>query len=106
MLRVRDVLDARPGISEKRMFGGICFFANGNMIGGVSGKDVLILRVGPEAYEACLADEHAGPMQFTKRPMRGFVEVDPPGYEDDAGLEAWVARGLAYAESLPAKGEK
>lgn len=88
------------------MFGGSCFYANGNMIGGVTGKEELVVRVGPDKYEACIEEPHARPMDFTRRPMRGYVYVDPPGYDSRAELSAWLNKGIAYARSLPPKEAK
>ncbi|MBM4381947.1 MAG: TfoX/Sxy family protein [Deltaproteobacteria bacterium] len=94
--RIREVVDDDPRISEKRMFGGVAFMANGNMAVGII-RDELMVRVGPEAYDAAIALPHARPMDFTGRPMRGFVQVAPAGFEDDADLRAWIARGVAFA---------
>jgi TfoX/Sxy family transcriptional regulator of competence genes len=106
-IRIRELLHRRKGITEKRMFGGVCFLADGNMIGGTLRAGALLLRVGPDAQEACLALEHVGPMTFsgtfTGRPMKNFVQVDAPALEADADLKAWLERGLAYARSLPPK---
>ncbi len=89
------------------MFGGNCFSANGNMIGGVTGNDELMVRVGPDIYETVLQQEaNARPMDFTDRPLRGFVFVDPDGCDTDAKLRAWLDRGLKHARSLPPKKKK
>jgi TfoX/Sxy family transcriptional regulator of competence genes len=103
VLRIRQILARKRGITEKRMFGGLCFFAGGNMIGGPTGEDELVVRVGPDKYEECLAEEHARPMDFTSRPMRGFVYVDARGITDNNALRRWLEKGLAYARSLPLK---
>jgi len=66
-------------------------------------RDELMVRVGAEAHDAAVARPHARPMDFTGRPMRGFVQVAPPGFEDDEDLRAWVARGFAYAASQERK---
>lgn len=100
--RIRTVLHRRKGISERKMFGGLCFMAGGNMACGIV-KDELMVRVGPDAYEDALAQPHARPMDFTKRPMKGMVYVGTKGISTDEGLKAWVLRGLGYARSLPAK---
>jgi TfoX/Sxy family transcriptional regulator of competence genes len=100
--RIREALDDDPRVSEKRMFGGVAFLANGNMAVGVI-RDELMVRVGPEAHDAAVALPHARAMDFTKRPMRGFVQVAPAGFEEDADLRAWIARGIAYAASVPTK---
>ena len=90
VLRIRDLLDGSRGITEKRMFGGICFFAGGNMIGGVTGDEDLALRVGPDAYDECLAHPDARPMDFTRRPMRGFVYVSRAGLRTEEQLREWI----------------
>ena len=99
--RIRAVL-AADAVDERRMFGGLAFMVAGNMCCGIVG-DELMVRVGPEAYAAALADPHAREMDFTGRAMRGMVYVDATGVTEDAALESWVQQGLAYAKSLPPK---
>src|SRR5262245_35286406 len=84
--RIRGVLDDQAGVSEKRMFGGIAFLVNGHMGVGIV-QDKLMVRVGPESYERVLRERHARKMDFTGRPMKGFVYVVPSGYERDGDLE-------------------
>ena len=103
LVRARRLLSDRKGILEIRMFGGYCFSVNGNMIGGVTGNDELMVRVGPEMYEAALQEANARPMDFTGRPLRGFVFVDPSGCDSDAKLRSWLDKGLKHARSLPPK---
>jgi hypothetical protein len=100
--RIRELLEDDPRVSERKMFGGVAFFVNGNMAAGII-RDELMVRVGPESYEDALALPHARPMDFTARPMRGFVQVAPPGFEADGALRAWLARGVSHAESQPPK---
>lgn len=100
--RLRDCLRGRPDLREQKMFGGIAFLLAGNMCAGVLGE-MLMARVGPEQYGEALAQPHARPMDFTGRPMRGFVYVEPEGFADEADLQAWVARCVRFAESLPPK---
>jgi hypothetical protein len=100
--RLRRLFADEPGSEEKRMFGGVSFLAGGHMVCGVSG-DTLVVRVGPDAYEEALALPHARECDFTGRPLRGLVMVDPPGFADEAALVRWVARGLVFARSLPPK---
>jgi TfoX/Sxy family transcriptional regulator of competence genes len=95
--RIRELLEDDPRIREKKMFGGVAFLANGHMAAGII-RDELMVRVGPDGYERAIAQPHARAMDFTGRPMRGFVQVAPAGFEDDADLSAWLARGVAYAE--------
>ena len=100
--RVRELLDGHAWVSERNMFGGLAFLLNGNMILGVLG-DELVVRVGPDAYDDALEREHARLMDFTGRPMKGLVYVGPEGFSEDSDLDGWVALGLEYASSLPAK---
>lgn len=100
--RVRASLLGRPDLREQKMFGGIAFLLAGNMCVGVLG-DSLMARVGPEQYGEALTQPHARPMDFTGRSMRGFVYVDPEGFAEDADLQAWLARCVRFAESLPPK---
>jgi TfoX/Sxy family transcriptional regulator of competence genes len=100
--RIRRALAGREGLSERKMFGGIAFMLNGNMCCGLT-SDALMVRVGADRFAAALAEPHARPMDFTGRPMKGMVYVDPAGYATDAGLAAWIGRGVEFAASLPPK---
>ena len=97
--RVRDALPRH--VTEKRMFGGLCFLDRGNMACGIVG-DALMLRMG-EAAEAARREPHTRPMDFTGRPMKGMLFVDAEGVADDDRLRAWVGRSLAFTATLPAK---
>lgn len=101
--RVRGVLKRRRGVTEKKMFGGLSFLVNGHMCCGVL-DDELMVRVGPDAYEAALKRKGARPMDFTGRPMKGMVFVGRPGHSRAASLKSWVEQGLVHARSLPPKG--
>lgn len=100
--RVRAVVAGRDDIDEKPMFGGLCLLAHGNMFAGVQ-SDTLMLRVGSDAHEEALGRPHARVMDFSGRPMRGFVYVDPPGFASEAQLREWVGLSLAFVDTLPAK---
>ncbi len=100
--RIRVALAARQGVAEKKMFGGVSFMVDGKMAVGVQ-KDDLMLRVSEEQFSKALARPHVRPMDFTGRPMVGFLYVAPGGCETDADLRAWVEMAVAYAQSLPAK---
>jgi len=101
--RMRQVLDddGHPYV-EKEMFGGLSFLVNGNMSVGITGEDLLV-RVGKENDEKALSLPHARPMDFTGKPMKGWIYVAPEGYASDEDLLAWIQRGLDYALSLPPK---
>ena len=100
--RVRQALAAGDGVAERRRFGGLVFMVKGNMGCGVE-QDRLMLRVGPEQYAAALEQPYAGVMDFTGRPLRGFVVVQPAGFATAAALPEWVNRALSFVQTLPAK---
>jgi len=100
--RIRAVIDVRPVVAERKMFGGIAWMVNGNMACGVIGDDLMV-RLEREDAEAAQAQEHVGPMDFTGRPMRGFILVEAAGIESDTALGRWVDAGADFAESLPPK---
>ena len=100
--RIREVLGDRPDIAEKKMFGGIAFMHSGNMCCGVV-RDVLMARVGPDAYADALGRPHTREMDFTGRALKGFVYVDAAGFDEDGELREWIDRCLAFTGSLPAK---
>ncbi len=103
--RMRACLADRRDVEEKRMFGGLAFMVGGHMCCGPLGTDLMV-RVGPEAYEACLALPGARVMDFTGRPMKGFVTVAADAIAEDSALAKWIARGLAFVETLPPKKRK
>lgn len=100
--RVRHVLRRRRGITERKMFGGVAFMLKGNMCCGVL-DDVLILRLGPELAAEALEEPHTREMDFTGRPMKSMIYVEPAGYESDEDLREWVDFAVEFAKSLPAK---
>ena len=100
--RVGALLRRRKHITQKKMFGGVCFLVNGNMCCGVD-RDKLVVRVGIESYEQLLQKRHVKPMDFTGRPLRGFIYVMPAGLKSRNALASWLERGLRYADLLPAK---
>jgi hypothetical protein len=100
--RVREVISLRADVTEKKMFGGIAWMVAGNMAVGVLG-DELMVRVSREEYERALAEPHVRQMDFTGKPMRGFVVVGVDGIAAEEDLAGWVDAGADYAGSLPAK---
>ena len=100
--RIARLLGGRSHTEQKQMFGGICFLVRGNMCCGVTGNKLMV-RVGPERYESALRTPHAKLMDFTGRPLRGFIYVMPQGLRGPKALKTWVDLGLCYAESLPSK---
>jgi TfoX/Sxy family transcriptional regulator of competence genes len=100
--RVRESLQGRTGITERRMFGGLAFLLDGKMFVGISGSN-LMARVGAERYQDALALPHVRQMDFTGKPMKGYVYIDPPGLTEDKDLVAWVTWCAGHVASLPAK---
>ncbi len=100
--RIRGLLDEQGGYTEKKMFGGVAFLLDGKMFVGIV-KDDLMVRVGAEQYEASLKKPHARPMDFTGKPMAGYVYVGPAGLAEDALLQKWVQLAAKFVATLPAK---
>ena len=100
--RVRKALARRRGVSERKMFGGLAFLRAGSMLCGVLG-DELMVRVGPERHDQALRRSGARPMDFTGRPMKGYVFVGPAGYRSPTALARWVEAALQFVATLPSK---
>jgi hypothetical protein len=100
--RIRQGLARRKGIEEKKMFGGVGFLLNGNLLVGVW-KDSLIVRLGPEEGEEALKEPHVSEFDITGRAMKGWVLVAPEGVEADDELSGWVQRAVKFVGKLPAK---
>lgn len=97
--RIRSALDGEREVTEKKMFGGVAFLLRGKMFVGIVKSDLMV-RVGPSEYEKALKNPFARPMDFTGKPMAGYVFVAPAGTTEDDALEAWVRRGLQFASTL------
>jgi TfoX/Sxy family transcriptional regulator of competence genes len=100
--RIRSALKGRKDVVEKHMFGGVAFMVRGHMSCGVVGSSLMV-RVDVEQAENYLKEPAVRPMDFTGRPMRGFLFVDPAGITTTASLANWVDRATAYAETKPRK---
>ena len=100
--RIRARLGKRPGVVERKMFGGIIFMLEGNMCCGVH-RDALIARLGPEEAGAALAEPHTRVFDLTGRPMKAWVLVEAKGLAKDAQLGKWLDRAAWWAGSLPPK---
>ena len=87
--RIRKLVGGRRGLSEREMFGGLAFMRDGKMFAGVLG-DELMARVGKDAHDAWAAEAGARLMDFTGRPMRGYLFVKPAGLRGPARLARWV----------------
>jgi len=101
--RVRAVLGDRSDVAERSMFGGIAFMVGGHMCCGVNGSN-LMLRLGEAQAAAALEHPQTRPMDFTGRPMKGFVYVSPEGTRSQDDLRAWIERAAQHVGTLPARG--
>ncbi|HEU4347590.1 MAG TPA: TfoX/Sxy family protein [Actinoplanes sp.] len=104
--RIRELVGGEHGVAEQRMFGGLAFLINGNMSVAASGRGGMLVRVDPEEGHALVDDRWVRPMVMRGREMRGWLQVDAAAVGGGAQLERWVARGVAYARSLPAKASR
>jgi TfoX/Sxy family transcriptional regulator of competence genes len=102
--RVRELVLIDEGVAEKRMFGGFAFLIDGHLSVSVSGQRGLLVRVDPAETDVLLRKQHARPFEMRGRAMQGWLRVDVEGLRTKRQLEQWVARGVAYARSLPGKG--
>lgn len=102
--RLRKALTGRKSISEKRMFGGMCFLLRGNMLCGIGETDFMF-RVGKDQDAEALSRKGARKMDFTGKAMKGFVWVDPASC-DARGLRRWIELAESYVGKLPAKERK
>ena len=97
--RIRDALARKKNIKEKKMFGGVCFLLNGNMLVGVW-KDSLIARLGPDQGEEALLEPHVKAFDITGKPMKNWILVEPEGVENDAAVKEWVQRAVKFVGKL------
>ena len=100
--RIRQALSRRKHVEEKKMFGGVGFLLNGNLLVGVW-KDSLCVRLGPAQAEEALKEVHVKEFDITGRAMKGWVLVNPEGIEDDDRLKDWSERAMKFVAKLPGK---
>jgi TfoX/Sxy family transcriptional regulator of competence genes len=103
--RLREAYETVSSVVEKKMFGGLAFMVSGHMSCGVV-NDTLMVRVGPDQYADALSRPHVREMDFTGKPLKGFVYVAPPGFETDEALASWVRLSLDFVSSLPPKAKR
>jgi hypothetical protein len=101
--RIRAVVSGEPGLTEKRMFGGLAFLINGNMAVSASSRGGLLLRVDPARTETLVDEPLVRRFEMRGREMDGWLHVDERAVSTEADLRAWVGHGLTFARSLPAK---
>jgi hypothetical protein len=100
--RIREHLSRRKGLVEKKMFGGVGFLLNGNMLVGVW-KDSLIARLGPDEGDEALKEPHVREFDITGRAMKGWVLIASDGVKQDAQLRGWIERATTFVATLRAK---
>jgi TfoX/Sxy family transcriptional regulator of competence genes len=100
--RIRQRLARRKNVEERKMFGGVGFLLNGNLLVGVW-KDSLSVRLGPDEGDEALKEPHVKEFDITGRPMKGWVLVEPKGVEGDDHLSSWIVRSVKFVSKLPAK---
>jgi TfoX/Sxy family transcriptional regulator of competence genes len=103
--RIRTYFKRRKGVEEKRMFGGLCFMLNGHMCCGIE-KDRLMVRVVPERYDTLLKKPHAREMDFTGKPLKGFLFISEAGYRTASSLASWLDEVVECVKLKPPKKKK
>jgi len=98
--RIREALARKKGVEEKKMFGGVGFLLNGNLLVGVW-KHSLCVRLGPDESDEALKEPHVSEFNITGRAMKGWVLVASEGVEDDAAVKEGVQRAVKFVGKLP-----
>jgi TfoX/Sxy family transcriptional regulator of competence genes len=101
--RLRELLGAESGLTEKKMFGGLAFLIGGNMAVAASGQGGVLVRVDPAQSDRLVATTNAHLMEMRGRRMKGWLRVDSDDVRNKRQLTKWVRLGATYARSLPAK---
>ena len=93
--RIREQLQEMEGVKEKEMMGGLCFMLNDKMCVGII-KDEMMCRIDPQTYEDALEKNGCREMDFTGRPMKGWVMVDESGMKTPDEMNYWISLSVAY----------
>ncbi len=101
--RIRFLIGAEPGVTEKRMFGGLAFLVDGNMAISASGQGGALVRADPAESGALVATGNATLAVMGGRIMQGWLRVSSEDLDTDGQLTEWVSRAVGYARSLPPK---
>ncbi len=100
--RIRQLVRHRRGVTEKKMFGGVGFLLDGNMLVGVW-RNSLIARLGPEQASEALDKPDVVEFDITGRPMKGWVMIEPDAIDTDEQLRTWIQRAMDFVGTLPKK---
>lgn len=101
--RIRDLLPPEDSVREQKMFGGIAFMLDGNMLVAPTKEGSMLVRVGKEGMQAALERMGASRMEMGSRTMNGFVLVSGDAIEEDYVLGEWLDRARAFVRTLPKK---
>ena len=101
--RVREVVRSEPGLTEKRMFGGLAFLAGGHLAVAASGQGGLMVRCDPASSDELTSRPGVSRVVMRGREMDGWIRVGTEAVRADVALREWVDRGLAAARALPPK---
>ena len=99
--RIREAFRTRNDITERKMFGGLAFLCRGRMCCGIVGRDLMV-RIPDTEFDAVMRNRYVRPMDFTGKPLRGFVYVSPAAFRTRAALRGWLSRGERVAEEKAA----
>jgi len=102
--RVREIVPVDAEVTERKMFGGLAFLLSGHMFAGIVGSELMV-RIGDDAAQRALELDHVREMDFTGKPMKNMIFVEPAGLHGPA-LERWVTAAADYARTLAPKGPK
>jgi hypothetical protein len=100
--RIRKALARKKGIEPKKTFGGLCYMLNGHMLVGVW-KDSMIVRLGLEQEEEALLEPHVRRLDIKRKPMKGWIVVEPEGVQDESQVKEWIRRAVKFVGKMPAK---
>jgi TfoX/Sxy family transcriptional regulator of competence genes len=102
--RAREVMPSHAEVTERKMFGGLAFLLRGHMFAGIVGSELMV-RIGEEAAQRALELDHVREMDFTGRPMKNMIFIQPAGLHGPA-LEHWITAAADYAQTLAPKQPK
>ena len=97
--RIREAIEVRSGVTERKMFGDVAWMINGNVAVGTLGENLMV-RLAPEDVEAALREPFVGPADPTGRRMHDYLTIDAEAIADDAALAGWVDAAADHAASL------
>lgn len=106
--RIRESLQHIQDVVEKEMMGGLTFMVNGKMCVGII-QDEMMCRIAPELHESSIEKPGCRTMDFTKKPMKGYVMIDEQGMKKKSDFNYWISLSLSYnsiAKASPKKSKK